>query len=203
MMGRVPIRMSGYLFLGILLVLPTIGADEGNVRLANLSQDLELLRRQVAILRSEVETLRRENAQLKSAAVQGASSDLVSMDNLRSFAEAIDNKFDSFRREISSANAVHKQVLLKEINTKLTDLAKQTKIQVEALAKHAGKSAVSTFQAVEHPKTGVVYKVKSGDTLSHIAREHRSKIAWIKSANNILKDTSLQVGIDVFVPQNN
>ncbi len=204
MMGRMPIRLGGCLFLGTLLwVTPLIGVDVSNVRLANLTQDVALLGRQVAILRSEVENLRRENLQLKAAAAAGASSKSVSRDSLRALASAIDDKFDSFRRKISSANAVHKQELLKEINAKLTELARQTKIQMEVLAKRPGTPVEPVLTLVDHPKTGVVYKVKKGDTLSRIARDHGSKIAWIKSANNIVKDTSLQVGIDVFVPQNN
>lgn len=204
MMGRIPIRLGGCLFLGMLLwVTPSSAAAVSNVRLANLTQDVELLGRQVAILRSEVENLRRENLQLKAAAAAGASSKSVSRDSLRALAAAIDDKFDSFRRELSSANAVHKQELLKEINAKLTELARQTKIQMEVLAKRSGTPVEPVLTLVDHPKTGVVYKVKKGDTLSRIARDHGSKIAWIKSANNIVKDTSLQVGIDVFVPQNN
>jgi LysM repeat protein len=187
----------------LLWVTPSSAAAVSNVRLANLTQDVELLGRQVAILRSEVENLRRENLQLKAAAAAGASSKSVSRDSLRALAAAIDDKFDSFRRELSSANAVHKQELLKEINAKLTELARQTKIQMEVLAKRSGTPVEPVLTLVDHPKTGVVYKVKKGDTLSRIARDHGSKIAWIKSANNIVKDTSLQVGIDVFVPQNN
>lgn len=203
MMGRMPIRLGGCLLLGVLpWILPSLDADVSKVRLANLTQDVELLSRQVAILRSEVENLRRENAELKIAA-RGASSHSVSRDSLRSLAVALDDKFDSFRHEISSANAAHKQELLNEINAKLTELAKQTKIQMEVLAKRPGTPVEPALTLVDHPKTGVVYKVKKGDTLSQIARDHGSKIAWIKSANNIVKDTSLQVGIDVFVPQNN
>ena len=37
----------------------------GNVQVANLKQDLELISRELAGLRSEVELLRRENAQLR------------------------------------------------------------------------------------------------------------------------------------------
>ena len=55
----------------------------GNVQVANLKQDLELISRELAGLRSEVELLRRENAQLrvivdsvskKSNSSQGLSS---------------------------------------------------------------------------------------------------------------------------------
>ena len=135
MMGRIPIRFGGCLILLSLLVLPASSSADANVRLANLTQDVELLSRQVAILRSEVEALRRENAQLRAASGEGASSNLVTRENLRSFADVIDNKFDSFRQEISSANTAHKQELLKEVNAKLTALARQTKLQFDAVAK--------------------------------------------------------------------
>ena len=201
MMGRIPIRFGGCLILLSLLVLPASSSAEANVRLANLTQDIELLSRQVAILRSEVEALRRENAQLRAASGEGASSNLVTRENLRSFAEVIDNKFDSFRQEISSANTVHNQELLKEVNAKLTALARQTKLQFDAVAKSSPQQP--SVPEVNYPNDGTVYTVKGGDTLSAIARNHGSKVSWIKAANNIVKDTSLQVGRAVFIPQGN
>ena len=47
-----------------LAVFPDVGTY-GNVQVANLKQDLELISRELAGLRSEVELLRRENAQLR------------------------------------------------------------------------------------------------------------------------------------------
>ena len=198
MMGRMPIRFGGCLILFTLLgSLPASICAQANVRLANLTQDVELLSRQVAILRSEVEALRRENAQLKAT----SSSNLVTRDNLRSLGEIMDNKFSAFRREITSSNATHKQDLLKEVNTKLTALAKQTKQQFDTMAK--APPAASAVAQVNYPNDGTVYTVQGGDTLSAIARKHGSKVSWIKAANNIVKDTSLQVGRAVFIPQNN
>ncbi|MBG30755.1 MAG: hypothetical protein CMI31_12250 [Opitutae bacterium] len=198
MMGRMPIRFGGCLILLTSLgSLPASICAQANVRLANLTQDVELLSRQVAILRSEVEALRRENAQLKAT----SSSNLVTRDNLRSLGEIMDNKFSTFRSEITSSNATHKKDLLKEVNAKLTALAKQTKQQFDTMAK-APPAAPAAAQ-VNYPNDGTVYTVKGGDTLSAIARKHGSRVSWIKAANNIVKDTSLQVGRAVFIPQNN
>ena len=51
------------LIFGIFFLSPFI--SWGNVQLANLKQDLELISRELTGLRSEVELLRRENAQLR------------------------------------------------------------------------------------------------------------------------------------------
>ena len=197
---------SWLLVVALASSMPRPGFGNSNVRLANLTQDIELLSRQVAILRSEVEALRRENAQLKTTIVAGAASGNVSRESLRSFVEAMDRKFDAFRQEIAGGNATHKKELLKEINGKLTELARQTKVQVDALAKALSVPRRLTTPAppdVDHPKTGIVYKVEKGDTLSGIARENESKVLWIKAANGIAVDTALQAGRDIFVPQEN
>ena len=47
------------------VAFPTLNAW-GNIQVANLKQDLELISRELAGLRSEVELLRRENAQLRA-----------------------------------------------------------------------------------------------------------------------------------------
>ena len=57
-------------------------AADINLRVANLSQDLELLSREVAILRMEVETLRRENAQLKESLASGIANQAITKDKL-------------------------------------------------------------------------------------------------------------------------
>jgi LysM repeat protein len=53
----------------------------------------------------------------------------------------------------------------------------------------------------EYPKTGVSYEVRSGDTLSGIARAQGSKIKWIQNANKIANPArDLQVGQTIFIP---
>ena len=87
----------------------------GNVQVANLKQDLELISRELAGLRSEVELLRRENAQLrvvvdsvsqKSKSDQGVSSSQMVQ---------IDGRISSLEKECSPTpclKAKFKQVLI-------------------------------------------------------------------------------------------
>jgi len=202
MMGKTPVKWCGWLMLTALLaLLPWPSHANDKIRLANLTQDVELLSRQVAILRSEVEALRRENAQLKATVASGSSSD-----SLRFVRESMESKFASFRQEIAASNTAHSKELLTQVNAKLTELARLTKTQVDGIA-----GAVTAIQGqkpkgpvkVVHPKTGIVYKVRSGDTLSAIARKHVSTVPWIKAANGIVEDTSLQVDREIFVAQKN
>lgn len=201
-MGRTPVKWCVWLLLSaVIALLPTASYANDKIRLANLTQDIELLSRQVAILRSEVEALRRENTQLKATVVNASRSD-----NLRSVQQSMEGKLASFRQEITSSNTVVTKELLAQVNAKLTDLGRQTTAQLNELA-----NAVTALQRqkpsapvkVSHPKSGIVYKVRSGDTLSAIARKHDSTVPWIKSANDIVEDTSLQVGREIFIPQKN
>tara|TARA_B100000959_G_scaffold173670_1_gene181789 strand:+ start:1793 stop:2344 length:552 start_codon:yes stop_codon:yes gene_type:complete len=181
------------------------GASVANdVRLANMAQDLELLKTQVANLQLEVKDLQRENRHLRATIAAGAVSGNGTRESFRSYQETMDRKLDDFRRVITSSNEVHKEKLLKEINRKLTDLAGQTKIQFDALAKAlSAPQRPASPPSVPHPKTGIVYKVQKGDTLSGIARNNKSKVSWIKTANDIIVDTALQAGEDIFIPQDN
>lgn len=200
MMGRISAGCSGWLLVGVLLAAMPRASVANDVRLADMAQDLELLKRQVAILRSEVEDLRRVNAQLKATVNAGAASGKGSREIFRAYSEKMDRDFDDFRRVVAGSNAIHKEQLLKEVNGKLAELARQMKVQIDALAKALRRPAPPPPTGA-HPKTGVVYKVKKGDTLSGIARSNKSKVSWIKSANGIVLDTALQAGRDIFVPQ--
>jgi LysM repeat protein len=53
----------------------------------------------------------------------------------------------------------------------------------------------------DYPKTGITYTVRSGDTLSAIARKHGSTIKHIQNANKIVNPSrDLKVGETIFIP---
>ena len=206
-MGRKPSVWGCSLLLGaFVFAMPNMEAADTSVRLANLTQDMAILNRQVALLRSEMESLRRENAQLKATLSQGNSRDNVSREDLRTFAEAMDRELATLRKEFVLGDAKFNKELLNKVNATLEDHGRKTRAHIDALEKKINANRPPKPQhppTVNHPTTGIVYTVQSGDTLSRIARNHDSTVPWIKAANNIVKDTSLQIGREVFVPQNN
>ena len=88
------------LFL-IVGIFSSARAADTNVRIANLTQDLELISRQVANLRSEVEILRRENAQLRIVAEKAGKAQGVSSGSLQEFARQMDGRLESLRVDIA------------------------------------------------------------------------------------------------------
>ena len=89
------------------------------------------------------------------------------------------------------------------------------KRQLESLASQMQNALQSVSKAVssqpkivpkvrfteDYPQTGVTYTVRSGDTLTKIAREHGSTIKDIQNANKIANPArDLQIGQSIFIP---
>ncbi len=177
-----------------------LGAQSGNLRVdvANLSQDLSLLTQQVKTLRLEIEEMRRENARLRGqvAAASAAGETEAELANLASAIEAL-------RREYRAADEAQKRQIIAEVTRQVEALAKETQTAINTVAEAVGQQPqVSTpvHFSEDYPETGVTYTVRSGDTLSKIARQHGSTVKHIQNANKIVNPArDLQVGQTIFI----
>ena len=182
-----------------LLISPVAAQDSLRVTVANLSQDVSLLGQGLKTMRLEIEELRRENALLR-AQVAAASSKGASNAQISNLSVAI----ETLRREYVSADAQQKQQILAELNRQISVLAKETQSAINSIAKatyNQPQVATPVHFSNDFPKTGKTYVVRSGDTLSKIARDHGSTIKHIQNANKIVNPSKdLQVGETIFVP---
>ena len=182
-----------------LLVSPVAAQDNLRVAVANLSQDVNLLGQSLKTMRLEIEELRRENARLRSQ-VSSASSKSDTNAQISNLSVAI----ETLRREYGSADAQQRQQILAELNRQIGALAKETQVAINSIAKAAynqPKVATPVHFSDNFPKTGKTYVVRSGDTLSKIARDHGSTIKHIQNANKIVNPSKdLQVGETIFIP---
>ena len=182
-----------------LLVSPVAAQDNLRVAVANLSQDVNLLGQSLKTMRLEIEELRRENARLRSQ-VSTASSKSDTNAQISNLSVAI----ETLRREYGSADAQQRQQILAELNRQISALAKETQVAINSIAKAAysqPKVATPVHFSDNFPKTGKTYVVRSGDTLSKIARDHGSTIKHIQNANKIVNPSKdLQVGETIFIP---
>lgn len=182
-----------------LLVSPVAAQDNLRVAVANLSQDVNLLGQSLKTMRLEIEELRRENARLRSQ-VSSASSKSDTNAQISNLSVAI----ETLRREYGSADAQQRQQILAELNRQISALAKETQVAINSIAKAAynqPKVATPVHFSDNFPKTGKTYVVRSGDTLSKIARDHGSTIKHIQNANKIVNPSKdLQVGETIFIP---
>ena len=171
-----------------------------NVRVANLKQDMELVSRELAGLRTEVELLRRENAQLR---VQVEQSIRKYSSNTGSSAENLQRMSDRMQGLENRLNqSENSQIILqKSMEAKVKDLIMQMNKGFEKV--QTVSKPVSTAQSFnqDYPQSGFVHKVKSGETVSSIAKKYDSKVSWIINANQIQDPKKVYVGKELFVPQ--
>jgi LysM repeat protein len=186
------------LIFGIFLLSPFI--SWGNVQVANLKQDLELISRELTGLRSEVELLRRENAQLR--VVVESFSKKANSDQGISAAQVlqINSRLSSLEKRVQ-ANTESQATIQSRVNQQMQELIKQMNDGFETVSKtSATPSPAKTFSS-DYPQKGFVHKVEKGETVSSIAKKYESKVKWIIDANQIADPTKVFVGKELFVPQ--
>jgi len=174
-------------------------SDNLRVTVANLSQDLSLLTQQVKTMRLEMEELHRENARLR-AQVAAAGQE----DQTRAQINSLSNAIETLRREYRTADETQKEQIIAEVTRQINALAKETQAAINSIAQAVdGQPRIeSTVHFSEdYPKTGKPYVVRSGDTLSKIARDHGSTVKHIQNANKIVNPArDLKVGETIFIP---
>jgi len=128
-----------------LAVFPDVGTY-GNVQVANLKQDLELISRELAGLRSEVELLRRENAQLrvvvdsvskKSNSNQGLSSTQLIQ---------INSRLSSLEKRVQE-NATSQEKIQSNVNQQFQELINQMNRGFERISNSAVPTAPLKFMS--------------------------------------------------------
>ena len=146
-----------------------------------------------------MEELRRENARLRVEVAAATNEAQMQISSLSS-------SIDSFRQDYKNADDAQKEQIIGDLNRQVNALAKETQSAINAVAR-----VVDTRPTVgpkvhfsdDFPKTGKPYVVRSGDTLSGIARDNNSTIKHIQNANKIVNPSrDLKVGETIFIPIN-
>lgn len=167
--------------------------------IANLQQDVAVLVQQMKVLRLEMETLQRDNQRLRSQ-VQTAQSNPALKNQMASLSNAVTN----LRQDYQAADAAQQKQIIREVTRQIEALGHETNQVLQAINQSiaAEPNILAPQQFSEdYPKTGVSYEVRSGDTLSGIARAQGSRVKWIQNANQISNPArDLQVGQTIFIP---
>lgn len=173
-------------------LLALVAHGQGNtiqIEMANLREDMRGLVQRVGELTMRVEQLERENTALRSGA-DNAAQTYVTLAQLN-------DAVAELNRTVKTA----KGDVMKEVNQKLTALAKQTNAAVESVAKGvAQRSTVQTTFSDNYSQEGTSYTVQKGDTISSIAQKTGASTQDIINANKIGDPTRLQVGQTLFIP---
>lgn len=183
----------------LILTQPVSAQSDVRVAVANLNQDVTLIAQQLKTLRLEIEGIQRENVKLR-AQVAAATSNRSTENQISNLSSAI----EALRREYRQADEVQKQQIIAEVTRQIDALAKETQGALNTVASAVGNQpnvVTPVHFSDEYPKAGVSYVVRSGDTLSGIARKHGSTVKHIQNANKIANPAKdLQVGQTIFIP---
>jgi len=175
-----------------------------NNQLAGMQQDL-------AELRNEVEKLKLENADLRDALNKQRNASVGNSSNAEAAARTKAEALAEVDRRLKQQTA--------DVNAALTELGRRVDAALagrQPLAKPTGTPPSTTGVAppattpppapedglpTDMPRTGTPYKVKSGDTVTKIARQFGSKVEWILQANKLSSAGALRADVEIFVPQ--
>lgn len=194
-------RFAYFLIAGVFFSTNQTHAQTDNLRIAvaGLQQDVSILARDMKALNLEMESLRRENNELRRQ-VAAANSDRSTATQISNLSSAI----ETLRREYRAADEAQKQAIIMEVTKQIEALAKETQSAINAVADAVDATpnvATPVRFSEDYPKAGVTYMVRSGDTLSKIARQHGSTIKDIQNANKIVNPArDLHVGETIFIP---
>lgn len=179
----------------------TAQTDNLRLVLANLSEDVGLLNQEVKKMRLELEAVQRENVRLRQQ-VAALSSDAETDNQISSLSAAI----ETVRREYRQADAAQKKEIVTEISRQIDTLARETQTALNSVSRSGNSEPTSSPNVTvdftnDYPKTGKPYVVRSGDSLSKIARDHGSTVKYIQNANKIVDPSrDLRIGDTIFIP---
>lgn len=180
-----------------------------NSQIAGMQQDL-------AELRNEVEKLKLENADLREALVKQRNATVANSTSTetaaRTKAETLAEVDRRLKQQTADVNAALAE-LTRRVDAALAGRQPNGNRPTTPPTKAAGTTPGTTPPAAnppavpddglaaEIPRTGTTYKVKSGDTVTRIARQFGSKVEWIIQANKLSGPAALRADVEIFVPQ--
>lgn len=166
--------------------------QEARSLVADLSQDIALLDRQIRGLKLDIEFLKENQAETnKQPSIRTLDIKLNQMSN----------DLNALKMAISAQEKRIKQSVLDEVAKQMNIYVSNINSQLDLKNNPGKKSEVKEVFTDNYPKSGVSYEVQSGDTLSQIAVQFGSKVEYIQNANQINEPArDLRVGDIIFIP---
>lgn len=193
------IRSAFLMICAVFLFQNSHAQSDVRVTIAGLQQDVNLLAQEMKSLRLEMAEMRRENERLR-AQVAAATASNSTQTQIASLSSAI----EVLRAEYRRADETQKQQIVAEVTRQIDAFAEETQAAIDIVAKAIDSTpnvATPVRFSDDFPRTGEKYVVRSGDTLSKIAKEFGSTVKDIQNANKIANPSrDLQVGQTIFIP---
>ncbi len=189
--------------LALLLLGLTPLFAQNSAQFAGLQQDL-------AELRNEVEKLKLDNADLREALAKAKAGQAPASGHAEALAKGRAEILAEVDRRLKLQGA--------DVNAALAEQARQVNAAlagkpVAPVANRPPATAPTTVAdkpatpapddgfPPDMPRTGIKVRVKSGDSVSKLARVHGSKSEWILAANKLASPAALRADAEIFIPQ--
>lgn len=171
---------------------------------AGMQQDL-------ADLKNEVEKLKLENADLRDALARSKAGQAPAANNAEAIVKAraeilaeVDRRLKAQGADVNAALAE----LTRQVNAALAGKAgapvanrPTPTIPPSSGAEKPAPASPDDGLPADVPRTGIRVRVKSGDSVSKLARTHGSKLEWILAANKLASPAALRADTEIFIPQ--
>jgi LysM repeat protein len=166
--------------------------QEARALVADLSQDIALMDRQIRGMKLDIEILKDNQAEtLNKSSVRALELKLNQMSN----------DLNILKKAVSAQEKRIKQAILNEVAEQMDAYVSQINSQIAFTESQVNSADVKKVFSDSYPKSGVSYEVQSGDTLSQIAAQFGSKVQYIQDANQINDPArDLRVGDIIFIP---
>ena len=159
---------------------------------ADLSQDITLMDRQIRSLSLEIEILKDNQAE---------TNNRPSLRALEMKLNQMGNDLNALKLALSAQERRIKQAVLDEVNKQMNVYVSNINSRLGYIDDSENKLDVKEVFSDNYPKSGVSYEVQSGDTLSQIAVQFGSRVEYIQNANQINDPArDLLVGDIIFIP---
>lgn len=166
--------------------------QEARAMVADLSQDIALMDRQIRGLKLDVEILKDNQAE---------TSNQSSVRALEMKLNQLSNDLNALKIVLSAQEKRIKQAVLDAVAKQMDVYVSNINSQLGFADNSAKKRDVKEVFSDDYPKSGVSYEVQPGDTLSQIAVQFGSRVEYIQNANQINDPTrDLRVGDIIFIP---
>jgi LysM repeat protein len=166
--------------------------QEARALVADLSQDIALMYRQIRGLKLDIEILKDNQAETgKQSSLRALEMKLNQMSN----------DLNTLKIAVSTQESRIKQAVLDEVAKQMDVYVSNINSQLGFTDNSAKKPEVKEEFSDDYPKSGVSYEVQPGDTLSQIAVQFGSRVEYIQNANQINNPArDLRVGDIIFIP---
>jgi LysM repeat protein len=157
---------------------------------ATLETQYEDLQKNYLSLATQIEAL--STLQSKNATLETQYEDF-----LKKYAE-FEQRCISSQDQVQQVCERCQLKILSQVNERIQDLAQQMQEGFDKII----QMEQETHTPVDHcPQTGIMYEIKSGDSLTSIAQKLNSRTEYIRAANKISDPKQLKVGDKIFIPQ--